>query len=86
MRRQTKLFVPEIEFHFGLCQCLGKMILLHRDQSAILDRHGVPIDHVREIFGAVDLPARLVWGGAGQLMEGDCHQVLQRSARRLELA
>jgi hypothetical protein len=36
--------------------------------------------------GAVDLPARLVWGGAGQLMEGDCHQVLQRSARRLELA
>ena len=35
--------------------------------------------------GAADLPVRLLWGGAGQLMQGDCQLVLQRSARRLGL-
>lgn len=34
--------------------------------------------------GAADLPARLLWGGAGLLMQGDCTEGLRRSARRLE--
>jgi hypothetical protein len=34
--------------------------------------------------GAADLPARLLWGGAGLLMQGDCAEGLRRSARRLE--
>jgi hypothetical protein len=33
---------------------------------------------------AVDLPPRLVWGGAGLLMRGDCAEGLRRSLRRLE--
>lgn len=57
VRREAKLLVAEVEFHFGLRQCLGKMIFLHRDQPALLDRHGVPVDHIRKIFGAIDLPA-----------------------------
>jgi hypothetical protein len=39
---------------------------------------------VRELgAGAADLPARLLWGGAGLLMVGDCAEGLRRSARRL---
>jgi hypothetical protein len=39
---------------------------------------------VRELgAGPADLPARLVWGGAGLLMQGDCAEGLRRSARRL---
>ncbi len=34
--------------------------------------------------GVADLPARLVWGGAGLLMLGDCAEGLRRSVRRLE--
>ncbi len=33
--------------------------------------------------GAADLAPRLLWGGAGLLMEGDCAEGLRRSARRL---
>ncbi|MEB3159270.1 MAG: hypothetical protein VKK03_07395 [Synechococcus sp.] len=34
--------------------------------------------------GPVDLPLRLIWGGAGQLMVGDCTTVLARAMQRLE--
>ena len=33
--------------------------------------------------GACDLAPRLLWGGAGLLMEGSCEEGLRRSARRL---
>jgi hypothetical protein len=33
--------------------------------------------------GPADLAPRLLWGGAGLLMEGDCAEGLRRSARRL---
>ncbi|SBO42889.1 hypothetical protein [Cyanobium sp. NIES-981] len=33
--------------------------------------------------GPADLPARLVWGGAGLLMRCDCAEGLRRSVRRL---
>ncbi len=35
--------------------------------------------------GAGDLAPRLLWGGAGLLMEGDCNEGLRRSARRLRI-
>ena len=35
--------------------------------------------------GAGDLAPRLLWGGAGLLMEGDCKEGLRRSCRRLGL-
>jgi hypothetical protein len=35
--------------------------------------------------GPADLPARLVWGGAGLLMQGSCAEGLARSGRRLGL-
>ena len=35
--------------------------------------------------GVADLAPRLVWGGAGLLMEGGCAEGLQRSLRQLEL-
>jgi len=35
---------------------------------------------------AADLPLRLIWGGAGQLMTGDIDQVLERSSRRWQLS
>jgi len=39
---------------------------------------------VRELGGgAADLAPRLIWGGAGLLMRGDCAEGLARSARRL---
>ena len=41
---------------------------------------------LRELGAAPgDLPARLLWGGAGLLMRGDCGEGLRRSARRLGL-
>jgi len=41
---------------------------------------------LRELGSAAwDLPARLIWGGSGLLMRGDCRDVLRRSARRLGL-
>ena len=41
---------------------------------------------IRELGGAPgDLLPRLLWGGAGLLMQGDCGEGLRRSARRLGL-
>ena len=38
---------------------------------------------VREVQAALwDLPLRMVWGGAGELMLGDCAQVQQRALMR----
>jgi hypothetical protein len=38
---------------------------------------------IREVAAAAaDLPLRLVWGGAGLLMRGECHEGLARSWRR----
>jgi len=36
--------------------------------------------------GPADLPLRLIWGGAGLLMRGDCAEGLRRSGRRLAAA
>ena len=37
---------------------------------------------VREVEAALwDLPLRMVWGGAGALMSGEVHAVLERSLR-----
>jgi hypothetical protein len=42
---------------------------------------------VRELgAAAMDLPLRLVWGGAGVLMEGECAEGLRRSVGRLGLS
>lgn len=35
--------------------------------------------------GALDLAPRLIWGGAGLLMQGDCAEGLARSSRQLGL-
>jgi hypothetical protein len=41
---------------------------------------------VRELgAGALDLPQRLLWGGAGLLMRGDCAEGLRRCERTLGL-
>lgn len=41
---------------------------------------------VREVGSNVlDLPLRMVWGGAGLLMDGHCEQVLEISQKRLQL-
>jgi len=56
----------------------------HRRLVRYFQRLG--FEPVRELGAAAwDLPARTIWGGAGLLMRGDCHEVLQRCARRLEL-
>jgi hypothetical protein len=45
---------------------------------------GLGFTPVRELgAGPADLPARLLWGGAGLLMQGDCDEGLRRSALRL---
>jgi hypothetical protein len=45
---------------------------------------GLGFTPVRELGAApLDLPQRLVWGGAGLLMQGDCAEGLRRCARRL---
>jgi len=42
---------------------------------------------LRELGAAPwDLPARLLWGGSGLLMQGDCQEVLRRCAPRLGLS
>ncbi|QPN64207.1 hypothetical protein [Synechococcus sp. CBW1004] len=56
----------------------------HRRLVRYFQRLG--FEPVRELGAAAwDLPARTVWGGAGLLMRGDCHEVLRRCGRRLEL-
>jgi hypothetical protein len=45
---------------------------------------GLGFTPLRELGGgAGDLAPRLLWGGAGLLMEGDCAEGLRRSVRRL---
>ena len=42
---------------------------------------------IREVgAAAADLPLRLVWGGAGLLMRGDCGEGLERSWRSVQCA
>lgn len=56
----------------------------HRRLVRYFQRLG--FEPVRELGAAAwDLPARMVWGGAGLLMRGDCREVLRRSAGRLGL-
>lgn len=56
----------------------------HRRLVRYFERLG--FQPVRELGSAAwDLPARLIWGGSGLLMRGDCREVLRRSARRLGL-
>ncbi|MEB3183513.1 MAG: hypothetical protein VKN15_03880 [Cyanobacteriota bacterium] len=39
---------------------------------------------IRELGAApLDLPLRLLWGGSGLLMSGDCRETLRRCSRRL---
>ncbi|MFN9870783.1 MAG: hypothetical protein ACK55E_05000 [Cyanobacteriota bacterium] len=45
---------------------------------------GLGFTPLRELGSAPpDLPQRLLWGGAGLLMQGDCAEGLRRCARRL---
>jgi hypothetical protein len=47
---------------------------------------GLGFQPLRELGGApLDLLPRLIWGGAGLLMAGECREGLQRSVRRLAL-
>ena len=69
--------------------CRGARFLAIRDdarQHRRLVRYfqRLGFEPVRELGAAAwDLPARMVWGGAGLLMRGDCREVLRRSAGRL---
>lgn len=37
---------------------------------------------IREVGASlIDLPLRLIWGGSGELMMGDCHQILLTNQR-----
>ena len=69
--------------------CRRARLLAIRDQEA---QHRRLVRYVRQLGfealrplegGAGDLAPRLLWGGAGLLMEGDCAAGLRRSARRL---
>ena len=54
----------------------------HRRLVRYFQRLG--FEPVREVAAsAADLPLRLVWGGAGLLMRGDCAQGLERAWRQL---
>ncbi len=72
--------------------CRRATFLAIRDgerQHARLVRYfrGLGFEPLRPIGAApADLPARLVWGGSGLLMRGDCAKGLERSVRRLASA
>ena len=54
----------------------------HRRLVRYFSRLG--FEPVRELgAGPADLPLRLIWGGAGLLMRGDCTEGLRRCQRRL---
>ncbi|MGB5136611.1 MAG: hypothetical protein WBN89_15715 [Prochlorococcaceae cyanobacterium] len=68
--------------------CRRARLLAIRDQEL---QHGRLVRYfrrlgftpLRELGGGVaDLAPRLLWGGAGLLMEADCAEVLRRSVRR----
>lgn len=70
--------------------CRGARLLAIHDgeqQNRRLVRYfrGLGFEPVR-LLGAtpLDLPLRLVWGGSGLLMRGDCAEGLARCRRRLE--
>lgn len=57
----------------------------HRRLVRYFSRLG--FEPVRELgAGPADLPLRLIWGGAGLLMRGDCTEGLRRCQRRLARA
>jgi hypothetical protein len=69
--------------------CRQATLLAIRDQEA---QHRRLVRYFRQLgfrplrelgAGPVDLAPRLLWGGAGLLMRGDCTEGLARSARRL---
>jgi len=69
--------------------CRQATLLAIRDQEA---QHRRLVRYFRQLGftplrelggGAVDLAPRLLWGGAGLLMRGQCAEGLARSARRL---
>jgi hypothetical protein len=69
--------------------CRQATLLAIRDQEA---QHRLLVRYFRQLgfrplrelgAGPVDLAPRLLWGGAGLLMRGDCTEGLARSARRL---
>jgi hypothetical protein len=72
--------------------CRRATFLAIRDgerQHARLVRYfrGLGFEPLRPVGAALaDLPARLLWGGAGLLMRGDCAVGLERSLRRLASA
>ena len=53
----------------------------HRRLVRYFQQHG--FEPVREVQAALwDLPLRMVWGGAGALMRGECDEVLGRALKR----
>ena len=69
--------------------CRQATLLAIRDQEA---QHRRLVRYFRQLgfrplrelgAGVADLAPRLLWGGAGLLMRGDCAEGLARSARRL---
>lgn len=57
---------------------------VHQHQRLLRYFRQLGFSPLRELGeGLMGLPPRLVWGGAGLLMEGDCGEGLRRSARRL---
>ncbi len=72
--------------------CRGATLLAIRDgdrQHRRLVRYfqGLGFEPQRELGGGLgDLAPRLIWGGSGLLMRGDCELGLLRSARRLRTA
>jgi hypothetical protein len=69
--------------------CRQATLLAIRDQEA---QHRLLVRYFRQLgfrplrelgAGAADLAPRLLWGGAGLLMRGDCTEGLARTARRL---
>ena len=69
--------------------CRSARLLAIRDDDAQHRRlvryfQRLGFEPVREVgAAAADLPLRLVWGGAGLLMRGDCMAGLQRAWRQL---
>lgn len=59
----------------------------HQHRRLVRYFKGLGFRCTRALGGApVDLPLRLIWGGAGQLMVGECEAVLERVTQRWEHA